>query len=310
MVMTMGKRSPARIDRRHSPGILRKHGEKYLMMAPYLLLFLLFTIIPVLMSVVLGFTDFNLLEMPHFVGLENYRKLFLEDDVFLISVKNTLVFAFVTGPISYFLSLMLAWFINELRPAARAAFTFLFYCPSIAGNMYTIWSAIFSGDIYGLANSTLMGMGLINDPIKWLSDPSYMLGIIMVIQLWMSMGAGFLAFIAGLQNVDRSLYEAGALDGVRNRWQELIHITLPSMGPQLLFGAVMQISSSFAAGRICIALAGNPSTDYAANTIITHIVDFGTTRYEMGYASAIATILFAVMVLTNQFISRFLKRFT
>ena len=290
-------------------GILRKHGEKYLMMLPFMLLFIFFTVIPVLLSVVLGFTDFNLLEKPNFIGFSNYVKLFLEDDVFLISVKNTLVFAFVTGPISYFLALGLAWLINELNPLARTVFTFLFYSPSIAGNMYIIWSAIFSGDIYGLANSTLMSWGIINDPISWLSDPDYMLGVIILIQLWMSLGAGFLAFIAGLQNVDRSLYEAGALDGIKNRWQELICITLPSMGPQLMFGAVMQISSSFAAGRICIALAGNPSTDYAANTVITHIIDYGTTRYEMGYASAIATVLFAAMLLTNHVISRFLKRY-
>ena len=292
-----------------SAGIMKKHGEKYFMMLPFMLLFTFFTVIPVLMSVVLGFTNFNLLETPDFVGFSNYIKLFLEDDVFLISVKNTLIFAFVTGPISYFLSLGLAWLINELNPRARTIFTFLFYSPSIAGNMFIIWSAIFSGDIYGLANSTLMSIGLINDPIYWLSDPKYMLGVIILIQLWMSLGAGFLAFIAGLQNVDRSLYEAGALDGIKNRWQELICITLPSMGPQLMFGAVMQISSSFAAGRICIALAGNPSTDYAANTIITHIIDYGTIRYEMGYASAIATVLFAAMLLTNQMISRFLKRY-
>ncbi len=290
-------------------GVWRKHGEKYLLLLPYMIFFVVFTIIPLLMSVALSFTNFNLLETPQFVGFDNYLKLFLEDDVFLISLKNTIVFAFVTGPVSYFLALFLAWFINEIGAKGRTFFTFLFYSPSIAANLYVIWSAIFSGDMYGFANSILMSLGIINDPINWLSDPSYVLGVIILVQLWMSMGSGFLAFIAGLQNVDKSLYEAGALDGVKNRWQELIYITLPSMGPQLMFGAVMQISSSFAAGRISISLAGNPTTDYAANTIITHIVDYGTTRYELGYASAIAVVLFAAMLLANEFISRFLKKY-
>lgn len=296
--------------RRHCRSLIRSNLDMYAMMVPFLLLFLLFTVIPVLSSILLSFTDFNLLEMPHFVGWNNYIKLFLEDKIFMTSVKNTLLFAFLTGPLSYFLSLFVAWMVNDLPKKLRTVMTFLFYAPSISGSMYAIWSIIFSGDMYGWANGILMNLGLVNEPIKWLTDTRYMLGIIMLVQLWMSMGAGFLAFIAGLQGVDRSLYESGAMDGIKNRWQELIYITLPSMGPQLLFGAVMQISSSFAAGQISIALAGNPSTDYAANTIVTHIIDHGTTRYEMGYASAIATVLFALMLITNAVIRKILKRYT
>lgn len=299
-----------REHRRHRRSLIRSNLDMYAMMVPFLLLFLLFTVIPVLSSILLSFTDFNLLEMPHFIGWNNYIKLFLEDKIFMTSVKNTLLFAFLTGPLSYFLSLFVAWMVNDLPKKLRTFMTFLFYAPSISGSMYAIWSIIFSGDMYGWANGILMNLGLVNEPIKWLTDTRYMLGIIMLVQLWMSMGAGFLAFIAGLQGVDRSLYESGAMDGIKNRWQELIYITLPSMGPQLLFGAVMQISSSFAAGQISIALAGNPSTDYAANTIVTHIIDHGTTRYEMGYASAIATVLFALMLITNAVIRKILKRYT
>ena len=284
--------------------------DKYLMMLPFMILFLFFTVLPVIISIFLSFTNFNLLETPKFIGWENYIKLFLEDDVFLISVKNTLVFALVTGPLGYFTCLLVAWLVNEFPSKMRALLTFLFYIPSISGNLYIIWSYIFSGDIYGWVNGVLISTGIIKDPIAWLNDSRYSLGIIMIVQLWMSLGAGFLSFIAGLQSIDRSLYEAGAMDGIKNRWQEVFYITLPSMGPQLMFGAVMQISASFSAGRICIALAGNPSTDYSANTIITHIVDYGTTRYEMGYASAIATILFLTMILTNQIIQQFLKKYT
>lgn len=289
--------------------LMLSNGDLYLMMAPFLILFLMFTVIPVMSSVLLSFTDFNLLEWPSFVGWDNYVKLFLEDKIFTITVKNTLLFALLTGPLSYFLSLFVAWMVNDLSPKIRTLFTFMFYAPSISGTMYFIWSLIFSGDIYGWVNGFLINTGILNEPVAWLNDSRYSLSIIMLVQLWMSMGAGFLAFIAGLQSIDRTLYESGSIDGVRNRWQELIYITLPSMGPQLLFGAVMQISASFSAGRISIALAGNPSTDYAANTIITHVIDYATIRYEMGYASAIATVLFMLMLITNSFIRRVLRKY-
>jgi multiple sugar transport system permease protein len=288
---------------------MQLNKDKYLMMLPFFALFTLFTVAPVISSLVLGFTDFNLLEMPGFVGWGNYMKLFLEDEIFIKAVKNTLLFAFATGPVSYVMCLMIAWLVNELPPKRRAFMTFLFYAPSISGNLYVLWSFIFSGDIYGWVNGLLMSVGLITEPVKWLTDGRYNLIIIMVVQLWLSLGAGFLAFIAGLQGIDRSLYESGAIDGIRNRFQELIYITLPSMGPQLLFGAVMQIAGSFAAGRICIDLAGNPSTDYSASTVITHIIDYGTIRYEMGYASALATVLFLAMILTNKLVTRLLSRF-
>lgn len=289
---------------------MKKNKTNYLMMAPYMALFFLFTVIPVISSIGLSFTYFNMLEFPQWRGWLNYIRLFFDDDVFLIAVKNTLLFAFITGPVSYFLCLIFAWFINELSPKVRAFMTLLFYAPSISGNLFVIWSFIFSGDSYGLVNGTLMKLGFLNEPIQWLQDPQYMMTIIIMVQLWLSLGASFLAFIAGLQGIDNSLYEAGAIDGIRNRWQELWYVTLPSMGPQLLFGAVMQISSAFAVSDICEQLAGFPSTDYAAHTVVTHIKDFGTVRYEMGYASAIATVLFITMILTNNVIRYLLRKFS
>ena len=118
----------------------------------------------------------------------------------------------------------------------------------------------------------------------------------------------FLAFIAGLQTVDRSLYEAGAVDGVKNRWQELWYITLPSMRPQLMFGAVIQITTSLAVADVSIYLAGFPSVNYAGHTIVTHLIDFGTIRFEMGYASALATILFIMMLGTNLIVQKLLRK--
>ena len=284
--------------------------QEWGMLLPFLLLFWVFTILPVLSSLVLSFTDFNMLEPPSFVGLRNYIRLFIEDDIFLIAVRNTLIFAFLTGPVSYFACLIFAWLINELPPRPRSLMTLVFYAPSIAGNVYFIWLWIFSGDAYGLVNSFLMRLGLLDEPILWLADPRYNLRIIILVQLWLSLGVSFLAFIAGLQSIDASIYESGAVDGVRNRFQELIYLTLPSMGPQLMFGAVMQIAISFSVSGVSSALAGFPSTDYSAHTVVLHMQDYGTLRFEMGYASAIAAVLFLTMLLTNSGIKRILSRFS
>lgn len=288
---------------------MRLNQDKYLMMLPYMLLFLIFTIIPIITAIVLGFTSFNMLQPPRFIGWLNYIRLFLDDNVFIIAVKNTLVFALLTGPLSYFICLIFAWLINEFPRRIRSVLTFILYIPSVSASLFIIWTYIFSGDAYGVANGVLMNLGVINEPILWLQDPRYSLKIIILVQLWASMGTSFLAFIAGLQSIDPQLYEAASIDGIRNRFQELIYVTLPSMGPQLMFGAVMQIAASFAVSNICITLAGLPSTDYAAHTIVTHIIDYGTIRYEMGYASAIATVLFIVMLSINALTKSILKKY-
>ncbi|MCL2363682.1 MAG: sugar ABC transporter permease [Defluviitaleaceae bacterium] len=278
-------------------------------MAPFLLLFFLFNLLPVLISMLASFTDFNMLQWPSFVGLENYARLFLEDDVFIVALTNTMIFAVVTGPISYLLCFTFAWIINELSPKLRAFMTVIFYAPSIAGGVvFFVWLYIFSGDRYGLLNGILLNLNFITEEINWLRDVDYIMPILILVQLWMSLGTGFLAFIAGLQTVDRTLYEAGAVDGIRNRWQELWFITLPSMKPQLMFGAVIQITGSFAVAGISIHLAGFPSTNDAGATVVTHLMDFGTFRFEMGYASAIATVLFLMMVGTNKLVQKMLGK--
>lgn len=287
---------------------MKKNKHNYVLMAPYVILFLTFTIIPVFMSLGISFTYFNLLESPKFIGLDNYTKLLLEDDIFVISLKNTLILAVVTGPVSYLLAFVFAWLINELKPKLRAFMTLIFYAPSISGNAFLIWLLIFSGDVHGYANAILMNLGFIDNPILWLKDPDYMLLIIILVQLWLSLGVSFLAFIAGLQSVDKTLYEAGAIDGIRNRWQELWFITLPSMKPQLLFGAVMQITTSLAIAEVSMQLVGFPSIQYAGHTIVTHLIDYGSTRFDLGYASAIATLLFLIMMSANIIVRSILRR--
>lgn len=288
--------------------LIKANKHSYVLLAPYMILFFLFTVIPVVVSLVISFTYFNLLEFPRFVGWQNYARLFLEDDIFLISIKNTIIFAAITGPISYLACFVFAWIINEMRPKVRAFMTLIFYAPSISGNIFFIWLLFFSGDRYGILNGFLIEWGIMLDPVQWLKTEAYILPIIILVQLWLSLGTGFLAFIAGLQTVDKTLYEAGAMDGIRNRWQELWFITLPSMRPQLMFGAVIQLTQSFAVADVSIYLAGFPSINYAGSTVVTHLIDFGTIRFEMGYASAIATILFIMMVGTNLVVQKLLRK--
>jgi multiple sugar transport system permease protein len=289
---------------------IRVNMDKYLMMLPFTIFFFIFTVVSVVSAIVLRFTNFNMIQSPDLIGWTNYIRMFLDDEVFPIVIRNTLIFALVTGPISYFACLIIAWLINELPPKIRAFVTLVFYIPSISSTVFAVWGYIFSGDSSGLVNSTLMRMGILYEPVQWLTDPRYSLTIIIVVQLWASLGTSFLAFIAGLQGIDRSMYESGQIDGIRNRFQELRLITLPSMGPQLLFAAVMQIGASFAVSQVSIQLAGFPSTDYAAATIVTHLLDHGTIRFEMGYASAIATVLFISMVTIHWLIKRLLRRYT
>lgn len=287
---------------------IKKNRECYFMLAPFMIFFLIFTVIPVVMSLPISFTDFDVISYPEFVGLSNFYTLFLSDKVFLQSIKVTLIFACFTGPVSYVMCFLLAWLINELPQKLKTIFTLIFYIPSMAG-VYTVWKIIFSGDSYGYLNSVLMDIGIITQPVQWLTDSRYILGVTIAVQLWISLGAGFLALRAGFQNIDRSQYEAGAIEGIKNRWQELVYITIPSMGPQLLFAAVMQIVGSFTAGTVAQNIVGFPSTDYKAHTIMTHAYDYGWVRFEMGYASAICMVLFVLMYIINRIINKILNKY-
>lgn len=287
----------------------------YAMLAPFAVMFTAFVLAPIAASVVMSFTDFNLVQTPDFVGLQNYIRMFFDDSVFLIAFKNTMLFALFTGPVSYVICLFFAWLVNELRPGLRTIFTFLLYIPAMSSAVYTVWAFIFSGDQYGLVNSVLMNLGIAKEPVQWLSDPDLVIWVVIGVQLWMSLSTAFLSFLAGFQGIDRQQYEAAAIDGVSNRLQEFWLITIPNMGPQLLFGAVMQIGASFAAGEVGTALltaagSGTVATDYAATTLVTHMLEMGTTRNEMGYAFAIAVFLFLMMTLFNSVIRRVLKHFT
>ena len=279
----------------------------FLLVVPFATFFLLFTVIPVLSSMFLSFTSYDMLSMPKFIGIENYMRMFVQDDVFTIVLKNTIALAVVVGPAGFMLAFLLAWLVNEFSTGLRTIFSFMFYAPSLVGNAYFIWKIAFSGDSYGYINSMLLSIGIITEPIVWLKDPQYLFTIVIIVQLWQSMGVSFLSNISGLQNVNRDLYEAGAIDGIRNRWQELRYITLPSMSHMLLFSAVMQIQSSFSISAVAVELAGYPSVQHSVDTIVTHMSDMATVRYELGYASSIAVILFLLMAGTRFIIGKVLN---
>ncbi|MCM1131906.1 MAG: sugar ABC transporter permease [Ruminococcus flavefaciens] len=285
---------------------VRKNKECYFMLAPFMIFFVVFTVIPVVMSLPVGFTDFNMAQPPKFVGLDNYINLFLYDKVFIKAIRVTVIFAVITGPVSYAVCFLLAWLINELPNRLRSFFTLIFYIPSMA-NVYAVWKIIFSGDMNGWLNSFLIEWGFIQSPVQWLTDSRYVLGVTIVVQLWLSLGAGFLALSAGFRNIDKNLYEVAYIEGMDSKFQELVYIIIPSMKPQMLFAGVMQIVNSFTAGTIAQELVGFPSTDYNAHTIMTHAYDYGWVRWEMGCASAICTILFIVMFLCNKIISRLFR---
>ena len=287
---------------------MKRNRVGYFMVAPFMILFTLFTVLPVVLSVVVSFTDFNLLQWPNWLWFENYTRLFLDDDIFMTACQNTFVFAVIVGPVSYLMSFMVAWFINELSPRVRAIVTLIFYAPSISGEVYTIWGTLFSGDAYGWVNAWLLELGFINEEILFFQDADYVMPLCIVVALWMSLGTAFLSFIAGLQGIDRAQYEAGAVDGIRNRWQELWYVTLPNMKPQLMFGAILAITNAFGFGGVVTALCGYPSVEYKAHTIMHHLTDYYGTRFEVGYASAIAVVLFVIMIGANMLVKKMISK--
>ena len=286
----------------------KKHKFCYLFMLPYAVLFITFYVLPMLTSIYFSFTNYNILEKPDFIGIQNYINLFLEDEVFTIAVRNTFVIAIIIGPVGYIMAFIFAWLINELPNWIRTLVVFFFYVPSISGQAVGVFKFFFADDANGWINAKLIHWNIVQQPILFLTNPRNVLRVIIPVILWTSLGTGFLSFVAGLKGIDKSQYEAGYIDGIQNRWQELWFITLPNMKPMLLFGAVMSITAAFSVCSVPMLLAGYPSVDYCARTIVTHLFDYGFTRFEFGYASAIATVLFLTMILCNKFIQNLLSR--
>ncbi|HIS47478.1 MAG TPA: sugar ABC transporter permease [Candidatus Scybalocola faecigallinarum] len=291
-------------------GGLNKAGIAYLFLAPYLVLFAVFIVIPVLLAVILSFTDFDSINFPNFIGLENYITLFTSDSVFMQYVlPNTIKFSLIVGPAGYFLSFFLAWVLAQIPHLPRTIFALILYSPSMTSGitMTVIWKVLFNGDQTGYLNSVLINLGWIQEPIQWLQSTEYLMPVMIVVSLWSSMGVGFLAMLAGILNINTDLYEAGYIDGISNRFQEIIYITIPSMKPQMLFGAVMAVVNTFQSGAIGVQLSGaNPTPQYAGQMMLNHIEDYGFLRYEMGYAAAISVVLLLLIWFSPRVIFRLL----
>lgn len=274
---------------------LQKHASTTIFLAPYLIFFFTFIIIPVVVAILLSFTYFNAIEMPNFIGLANYVSVLTQDEVFMQRVlPNTLMFAVIVGPGGYVLSFLLAWMLAQISKVPRTVLALIIYSPSMTAGiaMAVVWTIIFSGDQTGYLNSLLITIGVILEPVQWLQSPDHLMTIMIVVTLWGSMGVGFLAMLSGVLNINKEIYEAGYIDGIKNRFQEIIYITIPSMKPQMLFGAVMAVVGTFQAGAIGVALSGaNPTPQYAGQLMVNHLEDYGFIRYEMGYAAAISVLL-------------------
>lgn len=273
----------------------RKEGTAYMFLAPFLILFLMFIVIPVIAAIFLSFTNFDSINWPDLIGLKNYVALFTSDSIFMqYVVPNTLKFSLIAGPVGYILSFIMAWMLAQVPHKPRTVLALILYSPSMTSGvaMAVIWKVFFNGDSTGYLNSWLLEWGLITEPISWLQSEDYLMTIMIIVTLWSSMGVGFLSMLAGLLNINKEIYEAGYIDGIKNRLQEIIYITIPSMKPQMLFGAVMAVVNTFTAGAIGVTLSGsNPTPQYAGQLILNHIEDYGFLRYEMGYASAISVVL-------------------
>ena len=282
--------------------------SSYLCLLPFALIFIVFTVIPVFISVFYSFTYYNILQKPQFIGFENYINLFTNDLIFIKTAYNTLLFAVVLGPVALLAALMFAWMLNELPAKTRSFLVLILYAPSISGAAYLVWRIIFSGDALGYLNGFLINFGIINEPVQWLTDEKYMKAVVIITALWMSLGTGFLSMVAGLKTLDRTYYEAGYVDGIRNRWQELWFITLPLLKSQLMFAAVMSITASFAISDPIMNLIGYPNQNDAVTTVVMHMNDYATARFDLGYATAIATLLFIVMVTANKGVQTLLSK--
>ncbi|GGD93506.1 ABC transporter permease [Paenibacillus nasutitermitis] len=283
---------------------IRSSWLMYAFVAPFCIVFLLFILLPTIAAIVLSFTSFNAIEPPAFIGFRNFINLLTQDLIFWMhAIPNTFKFAIIVGPIGYLLAFGLAWLITQLPAKTRVWYTLAMYAPSLTAGvaMAVVWIVIFSGDRLGYMNSFLLELGIIQKPQLWVTDPKYLMNIMIIVSLWASMGVGFLAMLAGIQSVDKTLYEAGKIDGIKSRIQEIWYITIPSMKPQMLFGAVMAVVGTLRAGSISVELTGaNPTPQYAGHLLINHIDDYGFIRYEMGYASSISVVLLIIIYATSR----------
>lgn len=286
--------------RRLSPWQIRESAVAIGFFFPFAVLFTLFVLLPVGMSFYYSLTTFSVVQEPLFVGLQNYKYLFTEDDTFLKAMANTFVFSILSGVLGYALSFVVAWALNTVR--LKTVYALAFYAPSITSGiaMSVVWLYFFSPDSAGLINNFLLMNGFIDKPLLWTQDPDLIVWVVTIVSVWMGMGTGFLGFLAGFQNLPSDVFEAGRIDGIQNPFQELIYLILPLMKPMLLFGAINSVASAFSIYDVPLTLIGSPGPENASLTLVGHINDYAFTRLDMGYANTVAVFLFAVTFLIGR----------
>jgi multiple sugar transport system permease protein len=300
-LLTKIKKAYYTVTEKISDWLYKGNRTTVLFLLPYVSMFFIFIVLPVVVAIALSFTYFNGISSPTFTGFSNYLYLFTQDQYFMRTIlPNTMLFAIIVGPGGYVLSFLLAWVLSQIPRKMRTVMTLIVYSPSMTSGiaMTVLWKIIFSGDEQGYLNSLLLSMDLISEPIQWLQSGDFLMPVMILITLWSSMGVGFLAMLSGILSINRELYEAAYLDGISNRFQEIVYITAPSMKNQMLFGAVMAIVNAFSAGAIGVQLTGsNPTPNYAGQLIVNHIDDYGLNIKELGMSASLSVILLIMVYL-------------
>lgn len=266
--------------------------------APALILFTIFVAVPVGASLFFSFTKYNVIQSPKWVGLNNYRNLILYDPRFWKAVRNTVVYVVGVVPFSISLSLLLAVAIDQ-KIRLKNLYKTLFFMPAVTSvvALSVVWKWLFAGEKYGLINHFLLKLGL--QPIDWLLSPTWTLPAIMIMSIWAGLGYNMILFLAGLQAIPNSLYEAADADGA-GAMSKFWHITLPLLRPTMTYAVIMSTIASFQVFEQVYIMAGSTSAGVGgvldcALTIVAYLYDSGFQRFMMGYASAIAYLLFAAV---------------
>lgn len=269
--------------------LIAKNKDAYILAAPFLLLFLAFTVIPAAMALVFSFFNRDMTELS---GFDNFRALFDSDGVFLTALGNSALIFLAAGLGGLVLSLLIAWGFEFLNKKAADIFTAVLFVLSLTGTaVAAVW---LSGGLRAPLNALLLSAGISDVPSDWLSDKDHTLLCVIISQLWTSFGLGFLALRSGFRVASRERVDAARLEGVKNPFWTLFHAQLPSVYPELGFAAVLQIPYAFTNSELLRILSGTSVEDFGAYGIITYIFEQGE-RLDAGKAFAANLVLIALM---------------
>jgi multiple sugar transport system permease protein len=295
----VGLRTIARnSERTKPPGALARNLPGYLFLLPWFIGFFGLTLGPALVSLYLSFTDYNLLQAPHFVGIDNYARIAGGDDKFISSMRVTLFYVVCSVPLKLAFALMVALLLNRgIR--GLTVYRAIFYLPSLLGSSVAIavlWRQIFDGD--GVVNTLLWYVGI--EGPSWISNPDYSLYTLIVLAIW-QFGSPMIIFLAGLRQIPTDMYEAASLDGA-SKMRIFFKITLPLLTPVIFFNAVVQTIDAFKAFTPAYVISsgtGGPIDSTLFYTLYLYQEAFGF--FRMGYAAALAWILVIIIAIFTAF---------